>query len=262
MKRLMKTWQSNKLQRGMAGLGILGLLFLAIPSASFACHRGVPHGKETDCVAPPPAGDVTLQITYEFGELTGGLCTGSVCASTTITATGTVECGNNSCDFTSTSVDDFFQLPEGLRDLLFATNWRGTDLNPDECFGFDSSKEVISGTAHIKDGQILYLARYNDEATPWFASVGTWAMDTEGLEERKHIFNFEGCGPDSCGAFEPGSMEGVYEGGKLKRIDGTGNDRKYLSIPCRCTISNTPDCPNDVPVPTPSMRIIVENVTP
>ena len=203
---------------------------------------------------------VTLDITYEFGALSNDVCVAPDCVVTTITATAPLVCGTNSCEFKSTSVvDETFSLPAGLRDLLFATSWRGTPLDPDGCFGSSDADEV--GTALI-DGNIVFLRRYNDDATPWEASVGTWARDILDIEDRTHIFNFVGCGAESCGAFAPGSMEGIYEGGKLTRIDGPGNDRKFLSIPCRCTVSNTPDCPVDVPVPTPELRITVVDVTP
>ena len=262
MKHIITAMTLHPSFRILAGLGIVLSLCLAGPTAGFACHKGGPHGQETSCDgSPPPAGDITLDITYEFGALSNDVCVAPDCVVTTITATAPLVCGTNSCEFKSTSVvDETFSLPAGLRHLLFETKWqRKQDLDPDGCFGSSDADEV--GTALI-DGNIVFLRRYNDDATPWEASVGTWARDILDIEDRTHIFNFVGCGAESCGAFAPGSMEGIYEGGKLTRIDGPGNDRKFLSIPCRCTVSNTPDCPVDVPVPTPELRITVVDVTP
>ena len=78
-------------------------------------------GKDTTLfsVKKTPDPVVTLEITYNFGVLDGsGLCAGTGCVSTTITATGSVECGQNDCNFTSNAQDALFALPSGLRDLL------------------------------------------------------------------------------------------------------------------------------------------------
>jgi len=236
--------------------GLLCVFFITAPGLSPACHRGEPHGKDTGCVTPPPPeGESSLDITYEFGELSGGACVTPDCVATTLTASGYIECTNNYCLFRSNSVVDDFHLPAGLRDLLFATEWRGTPLDPDQCFG-SSPANPASGTALIDDTQ-LELRRYGDDDTPWFAQVSALALDTEGLEVRNYTFNFEGCGETSCGVFAPASMAGVYVGGKLIRIDGKGPDKKFQSVPCRCTISNTPDCPAEVPVPSVPLRISV-----
>lgn len=247
-------------------LHLLGLLLsmglLAFPVDGNACHRGAPHGKDADCGGPPPpppANEVTLSISYEFGTLDGsGDCTSPACVSTTVEAQGSVECGTTSCRFESTSVNQVFGLPASLRDLLFATEWRGTPLDPDNCFG--SSDSNPAGGALI-DNTILSLQRYNDGTTPWWASVGTRAFAIDGTEVRQHVFNFEGCGAGgNCGAFADGSMAGNYEGGELHSIYSHGNDRKFESIPCRCTKSNTPDCPDVVPSPTPQIRMTVSEL--
>jgi len=243
---------------GFGGLCLAAtwLIVLAMPVNSMACHHGTPHGQQTDCGPTPPSpGEATYDITYEFGVLTGGTCTAPDCVTTTVTATGTLECGNLYCLFHSTSVNDDFHLPSGLRNLIFATEWRGTPLNPDQCFG-SSAGSPGGGTALIDHTQ-LELRGYYDDATPWFAQVRAIALDTDGLELRDYTFSFQGCGETTCGDFATNSVAGDYLGGKLIRIDGKGPDRKFLSVPCRCTISNTPDCPEEVPVPTPVIRIFV-----
>ena len=257
MKDMIKTMQLNRLSRLLAGLGVICLLGLAVPADGFACHKGEPHGKDTGCGSPPPEGEVELEITYEFGELTVDCGTGPECVSTTITATGTVECDNLKCDFNSTSVyaPFDFDLPSGLWALLSETVWRGTPLDPDNCFGYAGADSA--GTALIDNG-VVFLRRFNNGATPWYASVGTWALDIKGSDPRQYDFNFEGCGETSCGDFGPESMVGLYIGGALKAIGAHGNDRKFLSIPCRCTKSNTPDCPHLVPGGPPPIRIEVK----
>lgn len=198
---------------------------------------------------------VTLEMTYEFGTLTNGACTTPECVSTTITATGPVDCTNLYCDFNSTSAVENFGLPSGLRDLLFATEWRRTPLNPDQCFG--SSQADPGGGFALVDNTFIFLRRFHDGVTPWSAKVDALGLDVDGEIVRDYAFNFEGCGPAGCGDFASGSMEGEYIGGALKRIGVSGNDKKLKSVPCRCTSSNTPDCPGDVAVPIPPIRITV-----
>jgi hypothetical protein len=144
--------------------------------------------------------------------------------------------------------------------LLFATDWRGTPIDPDECF-VSSPADPGGGVALINDTKV-FLRRSDDEETDWRGSVDAVAWDVAGLEIRDYAFSFQGCADasTSCGAFTPGSMAGTYEGGSLIRIDGKGPDRKFLSTPCRCTRSSTPDCPDDVPVPTLSVRNAVAEV--
>jgi hypothetical protein len=245
-------------------LGLVCSLAMGVAYDAQACHRGQPHGKDTDCgepppPPPPPAGDVTLAIAYEFGvQDVSGACASPQCISTTINAVGSVECGANDCTFQSTSVNQVFGLPSSLRDLLFATAWRGTALNPDACFG-SSATDPVGGA--LIDSTVVTLQRFHDGATPWYASVGTRAFAIDGIEIRQHIFNFEGCGANGdCGTFSAGSMNGGYEGGELIRIDSHGNDKKFNSVPCRCTRSNTPNCPDDVPSPTPPIRMTVSEV--
>jgi hypothetical protein len=241
----------------LLSLAAICLIGLALPENTMACHRGTPHGQQTDCGPTPPSPDeVTYDVTYEFGELAGDVCGAPDCVTTSVTATGTLECGNLYCLFHSNSVSDDFLLPPGLRELIFATEWRGTPLDPDLCFG---STDSLPGSAFIDHTQ-LELRAYYDDATPWFAQVHAVALDTEGLEYRDYTFNFQGCGIDSCGEFVANSVAGDYLGGELIRIDGKGPDRKFLSVPCRCTMSNTPDCPGDVPLPTPPIRISVTEV--
>lgn len=217
---------------------------------------GPPQDRPAECDDDSSSGEeVTLDILYEFGSLTGGVCSSPDCIATPVTATGTVECGSHFCDFTSTSVVEFFGLPAGLRDLLFATEWRGTPLDPDQCFG-SSSADPGSGVALI-DNTFLFLRRFHDGETPWDAKVDAVAFDVDGAVLRDYAFNFRGCGASGCGDFAPGSMVGSYEGGALISIGVSGNDKKLKSTPCRCTRSNTPDCPEDVPAPTPPIRITI-----
>jgi hypothetical protein len=208
----------------------------------------------------------TLDITYEFGSLTDGLCTESPkCVSSTIRATGLIECGEISCEFKANADDALFELPSSLRNLLFATEWRRTPLNPDMCFGssdFAPGIAVLGTSAETgRAHNIVFLRWYSGGSSPWEASVGSFARDIDDLQDRQHIFNFEGCGAaGNCGNFDRGLMDGIYAGGELLRIDSHGNDRKFDSIPCRCTRSNTPDCPDEVPVATPQLRITVDEL--
>jgi len=209
---------------------------------------------------------------YEFGVPDADdKCTLPTCVSTTLWATAPVECGTNACSFTANAQDALFALPSGLRNLLSPpTEWRRTPLKPDNCFGsiYENPPLIaeLGADENERDHNIVFLQRYNDGVTPWYASVGTFARDVDDFEDRPYIFNFEGCGEGGCGAFPAGSMAGNYEGGELMRIDSHGNDKKSLSIPCRCTRSNTPNCPDDIvdafgePVPTPQIRITVIEV--
>ena len=47
MKQLIETMQLYKVHRLFAGLGVICLLSLAVPTDSFACHKGVTHGPKT-----------------------------------------------------------------------------------------------------------------------------------------------------------------------------------------------------------------------
>lgn len=251
----MKSTKIAQLATALVG-GLVLMFVLSVPSAEAA-----PKKCEADPTARGCATDadpITLDITFDFGALTDDVCVGDECVQTTFTATGTVECGNLFCDFNSTSVtepaDAQFFLPSGLRDLLFEIEWRGTPINPDACFG--STDAIPVGSAAI---DAVFLRRFHDGESPWVAHLSATALDVTESVESTYQFQFYGCdGAENCGDFAEGLMLGEYNSGHMVSIFAPGKDRQVKWIPCRCTISNTPDCPQDVPVPTPALRILVE----
>jgi len=250
-----------------AMLGLVSGLTTA-PALAHCPHNGSFEHKHCDTTggSDGSSGAVTLEITFEFGEFDGS-CTPPDCVNSTITAEGDISCGNAICDFNSTHIDrtDPLGLPGRLKDLLDHTEWRGTPLDPDECFG--TGGPSYTGQADVTK---VFLRRSADPASGWHAEITADALDTLGLTPRRYGFVFEGtCDLDNgCDALPPDSQSTFAEG-ELIRIDGKGPDKKFDgTTPCRCTRSNTPDCPDDVvdefgdPIPAPPISITVNDVTP
>lgn len=248
-------------------LGLVSALGTA-PALAHCPHNGSFDHKHCDTTGggDGSSGAVILEISFEFGEFSGS-CTAPDCVSSTITAEGGISCGNTVCDFNSTNIADGdpIGLPDGLKYLLDHTEWRGTPLDPDECFGTDGPSNT--GQAEVIK---VFLRRSADPASGWHAEITADAFDTSGLTSRRYGFVFEGtCDlDDGCDALPPDSPSTFAEG-ELIRVDGKGPDKKFDgTTPCRCTRSNTPDCPDDVveefgdPIPAPPIRITVIDVPP
>ena len=63
-----ETTNPKQILKLATGLLLVFVLGVAIPTNSFACHKGTPHGKDTDCT-PPPGGEDPVVYT---AELTAG----------------------------------------------------------------------------------------------------------------------------------------------------------------------------------------------
>lgn len=252
---------------------IIGLVsaLTAVPALAHCPHNGSFDHKHCDTIGggDGSSGAVMLEVTFEFGELNefDWSCTAPGCVNSTITAEGGISCGNAVCDFNSTNIvgDATIGLPDGLKELLDHTQWRGTPLDPDLCFG--AAGPADTGQADVTK---VFLRRSADPASGWHAEVNADALDTSGLTPRSYGFVFEGtCDlDDGCDTLPP-DLQSRFAEGELIRVDGKGPDKKFDgTTPCRCTRSNTPDCPDDVvdefedPIPAPAIRITVNNVTP
>ena len=223
----------------MLGL-VLALVAVPVVEAD-VCDRNPDHPK---CDGDGDSeGEFELTITYHFGHpnINGDP------VSSTVSAIGTKRCDvKGGCSFKGDIQGDpvAFKLPQSLMDLLDITSWKGMEegetLDPYACFPGAPPQADSTGRsvelAHGADGT-------------WFAAIGSYAKDTAGMVDRKYVFYFLCDGFCNGSQWAESSMEGVYHGGELLRIEADAKDRGGKSIPCRCTISSIPNCPGDIDIP-------------
>ena len=171
-------------------------------------------------------------------------------AISTISAPGSVvECTSKYCEFTNNSIGPVsFLLPGSCRDLINSTDWHATPLDADTCY---------PGLTLAADN--IFLRRTLGSPT-WHAKVGGTAKDMEG-DDRRYTFNFSGgCDATGCDPLPPSAGDPSSYSGDLLSIWSEGPDQQ-LGVPCRCTMSNTPGCPDETAGISTSDNIIVPPIT-
>lgn len=225
--------------------------------ADFDCVKNPTHHKCDGGGDGGNEGDFVLEIHYDFDN-----------AHSTVVAVGTKHCDEQGrCSFNGDVIGDgdgnddpvLFNLPDSLLDVIGSTRWKGmeegTFLDPDKCFGeTDPSANAFGRGVELS---------YDFVNETWFAAIGSYALDTDADVDRKYVFYFlcdyAPCANSDWGEEFSFSMLGDYEGAELLRIESPPKlDNKLKSTPCRCTISNIPNCPGEASVP---MRIQVLSET-
>ena len=265
--------------------GTVMQIFLALVLSVFAlsalggrCDNPKWSGSE-EC-KPPETEQVTLSVDVYFGDDGAGDpsdCTSDTCSKTTFTATGSVICNSQVCDFAGTVDGPVFNFPPSLANLLAATSIRGTDILPHDCFDglnalppYTKSGSTKPGYQYVDDSGTLgpgiyeFTLRSPVNATPdamWWAKVRAISTDMQGVPQ-KYGFHFGGLcnrhvNNGICPTLTPDDFDGDFEDGYTTAVFGSNTNKRNVPFQtCRCTVSSKPSCPENVDIEPRPMAII------
>ena len=218
----------------LAIAGGLALVLSASPANAQNCEKNPEH---KNCSNDVP-GDTAVTIIIDFDG-----------AMTEVDAEGTVDCNNVSCVFNMTNVpnDTSINLPFSLRQLIGATEWNSVPLNPDQCFsGTNTHPNPRDPNSWDGIATITGIKLQLDLKTSSLqAFVYGTAFNTDDNVPRDYEFNFwrESLGETAA----PLVIGEEFPGSHLISVFSKGMDKKFEGgPPCRCTISSTPRCPENV----------------
>jgi hypothetical protein len=261
----------------------LGLSMVAVSALAGKCDN--PRWSGSDECAPPVTDPVTLKVTVSFGEDSDAgdpaNCSDYPCVETTFTATGSVICGSQVCDFSGTVAGGPpFNFPPALANLLAATSIGGTDILPHQCFDMLDSGPPYALPGSTKttadDSDLVYQDESGDFLGPgiyeftlrspvnsppdgmWWAKVRAISTDMEGVPQ-KYGFHFGGlCDRDNgiCPTLND-DFAGAFENGYTTAVFGSNTNKRNVPYQtCRCTVSSKPGCPDNVDIEPRPMAII------